>query len=387
LAILESNSWSGGGGGGAALPDQSGHGGQFLKTDGATPSWAAVVQATLENTYYRGAYFTGGTKVTAPVTLNPGTGDFTIALWGWWGARQSGNYPNIVGANSGGFGGHEGYLRWWGPGSPSQAPGKISVGNPSADYDLISATAVPKYTWTHIVVTRNSGTMKIYINGAEDASGASSSNYDWSAGGGIAMGVSVWDGANGYWDGQAQELKMFNIGWSAGDVTADYNSGAGVYGTGSETGMVAGFHLNGDLIDYKAGNNGSWSGASAYYAGAVLSGTAAGPVEYLVPAAFAGGVTGATGSIRRRIGGAFTYVPYFPPGGSTRSGTAVLVAGAKAVTNTSVTAYTEVTLQRKVPGGTTGALYYSTNPGSGFTILSESGSDTSTVFYELVENV
>lgn len=63
-----------------------------------------------------------------------------------------------------------------------------------------------------------------------------------------------------------------------------------------------------------------------------------------------------------------------------KQGTATLVAGTVNVTLTSTGPSTVVLVSRLVPGGTTGTLSVpSVTPGSGFTISSASGSDTSSV--------
>lgn len=68
------------------------------------------------------------------------------------------------------------------------------------------------------------------------------------------------------------------------------------------------------------------------------------------------------------------------------SGTAVLVAGTKAVTGiAAATANTIVRLAHKTLGGTPGALFISAKAaGTGFTITSTNAADTSTVYYEIV---
>lgn len=67
------------------------------------------------------------------------------------------------------------------------------------------------------------------------------------------------------------------------------------------------------------------------------------------------------------------------------SGTAVLTAGASgSIANASVTSSTRIRLSNVLPGGTVGALSYVLTPGTGFVIHSASGTDTSTVYWEVV---
>lgn len=73
-------------------------------------------------------------------------------------------------------------------------------------------------------------------------------------------------------------------------------------------------------------------------------------------------------------------------GTNAKQGTAVLVAGVVTVANTSVTANSRIFTGCAVPGGTPGGLFVSAiTAGTGFTIKSTSGGDTSTVAYEIIE--
>lgn len=70
---------------------------------------------------------------------------------------------------------------------------------------------------------------------------------------------------------------------------------------------------------------------------------------------------------------------------TSRSGDATLVGGTVTVAETSVGSGTLVFLSRRDAGsGTPGVLTYSTNPGVGFTIDSDSGTDVSVVSWLLV---
>ncbi len=67
------------------------------------------------------------------------------------------------------------------------------------------------------------------------------------------------------------------------------------------------------------------------------------------------------------------------------SGTAVLVGGTKAVTDANITANSVIRLSYKTIGGTPGAVYVSAKTaGTSFTITSTSGTDTSTIYYEIL---
>jgi hypothetical protein len=67
-------------------------------------------------------------------------------------------------------------------------------------------------------------------------------------------------------------------------------------------------------------------------------------------------------------------------------GAVALVGGSKVVANTSVTANSRIQLTSQVDGGTPGWLRVSARtPGTSFTITSSSGTDTSTVAYQIFE--
>lgn len=73
-------------------------------------------------------------------------------------------------------------------------------------------------------------------------------------------------------------------------------------------------------------------------------------------------------------------------GANAKQGTAVLVAGTVTVANTSVTANSRILVTSNADGGTPGFLRVSARVvGTSFTIISSSGTDTSTVAWEMFE--
>ena len=70
---------------------------------------------------------------------------------------------------------------------------------------------------------------------------------------------------------------------------------------------------------------------------------------------------------------------------STLSDLATLVGGTKVIANTKITSTSRIRLTAQTSSGTPGILSIVLNAGVGFTIMSSSGTDTSTVFYEIVE--
>ena len=73
-------------------------------------------------------------------------------------------------------------------------------------------------------------------------------------------------------------------------------------------------------------------------------------------------------------------------GANAKQGTAVLVAGTVTVANTAVTANSRILLTSNADGGTPGFVRVSARvAGTSFTITSSSGTDTSTIAYEIFE--
>lgn len=72
--------------------------------------------------------------------------------------------------------------------------------------------------------------------------------------------------------------------------------------------------------------------------------------------------------------------------GSQRLGTAgPMVNGSITVSNTTVTSNTHVLFSRSTPGGTMGNVACTVSPGSGFTLISSSGTESSYFSYLLVD--
>lgn len=90
---------TGGGGGGSGLPDQTGHSGEFLTTDGTDASWAAI-SALPDQTGNSGKFLTtDGTDASwsdKPL-VNTATGNYSMCV-GQTGSSASGTYSLAVGS-------------------------------------------------------------------------------------------------------------------------------------------------------------------------------------------------------------------------------------------------------------------------------------------------
>lgn len=82
------------------------------------------------------------------------------------------------------------------------------------------------------------------------------------------------------------------------------------------------------------------------------------------------------------LGGGFRVLE----GANSKQGVATLVGGTVTVANASVTANSRIFLSTQSPGGAVGHPYVSARTaGTSFTITSTSGTDTSTIAYEIFE--
>ncbi len=138
-----------------------------------------------------------------------------------------------------------GYVRW-------------RAGN--AAYNDTATGLISTGTWYRIVVVHESSSSgKIYINAVNRTGGTynpgSAPSYS-----SVNMNIGRYDAANpGYnFDGLIDEFEIYNVAWSQSDVTADYNSGVGVYHTSSTSGIILGYHFDetGGLVadDFTATN-------------------------------------------------------------------------------------------------------------------------------------
>jgi len=98
--------------------------------------------------------------------------------------------------------------------------GMSNANNPLLSYDLTDTSS-----WHHVVAIVNTTDGKLYVDGILRDSGDLSSNggYDF------AIGAQTNAGTSFYFDGQLDEVKIWNYGLSPLDVQNDYNLGKGVF--------------------------------------------------------------------------------------------------------------------------------------------------------------
>ena len=128
-----------------------------------------------------------------------GTGDFTMEAWVYpTGVSDPNNYPSIVSA-------HEGTdnTSWI---FAVTSTNKLMLYGGGGNIDT-STSDVPLNEWTHVMVTRSSGTVRFFINGTLDASTYTrTGNYNCTASG-IAIGKQP-AAVTRYWQGWISNLRL-----------------------------------------------------------------------------------------------------------------------------------------------------------------------------------
>jgi hypothetical protein len=80
--------------------------------------------------------------------------------------------------------------------------------------------------WQHIVGVNNAGTLKLYINGILQS--GTDNPYVHSDSSFLYFGKSTLSGTEEYFDGQMDEVKIYNYALTPNQVKTDYNNSAAV---------------------------------------------------------------------------------------------------------------------------------------------------------------
>ncbi len=130
-----------------------------------------------------------------------GTGDFTVECW-VYAETTSALYSSFLSSVSG-----------WSSGASSHRydntgqSNKFSLHLWPSDPFLSTTNTFSHDTWYHYALTRSGNTWRMFINGVQEASGTNSGSYNMGLGG-LRVGQSVWDGANGYFKGSVDDIKL-----------------------------------------------------------------------------------------------------------------------------------------------------------------------------------
>jgi hypothetical protein len=134
------------------------------------------------------------TSVNNPA-FNLGSGDFTVELWLYITTNQSAN--TIVSNRSGGSGTNT-MLQFYG------ATNRIDWHTGTAIV-LSASSTISTTTWTHVAVSRASGTIKMFFNGTQVATASDTRDYSYN--GPTQVGYEAY-GTAGYLNGYIQDLRI-----------------------------------------------------------------------------------------------------------------------------------------------------------------------------------
>lgn len=158
------------------------------------------------NSYSAGSLYLDGNGDYLNVASNAAfnlTGDFTIEYW-FYDDGSNLNYPTIV-SNATGW-----TLGSFGMRYNNLQEGKISVHwNGAGDPFIATTSTYATKTWYHVAFTRSGSTCILWVNGVNRGSGTYSAALNLSFGG-LNVGWSAWDGAQGYYKGYVSNLRVVN---------------------------------------------------------------------------------------------------------------------------------------------------------------------------------
>lgn len=144
------------------------------------------------------------------------------------------------------------------------APGKLYFYGQNAD--LAGTTTVLPNTWYHGAVTYDGTTVRLYLNGQEEASGARALNTVINTDG-LTMG---YRSVESRWKGELDEPAIFNRALSAEEIAAIYNAGsAGMCrpAAAPPSGMISFWRGNNDATDVMGLHNGTEINGASYAQG------------------------------------------------------------------------------------------------------------------------
>jgi len=164
--------------------------------------------ASYTTALYGGSGYFGGSpsylSFPANSAMNFGTGDFTVEAW---------VYPTATpGDGAGPIGGATSNILF--AYSASAFPGKWAFGRNNVAFDFSSLTDIVLNTWTHLAVSRSSGTIRFFINGALTNSASNSNSYILTGGGNIGF-----NGASSYFTGYMSQIRAVGTAVYTGAFT------------------------------------------------------------------------------------------------------------------------------------------------------------------------
>ena len=137
------------------------------------------------------------------INLDFGTGDFTVESWVFSVNTGIGLFPTFISSVTGWSAGASGH-RFNNTGSANKFSFHL---NGAGDPFIVSANTFSFNVWYHYALTRSGNTWRMFVNGNLEATGTYSAAFNQALGG-IRLGYAQWDGANGYYNGYLDDLRI-----------------------------------------------------------------------------------------------------------------------------------------------------------------------------------
>lgn len=134
-----------------------------------------------------------------------GTGDFTIEAWINVSSIAA-SYSTIVGTGVSAFGNGAVYFMNIKRSSTTSYI-LFGINNGVTNLNAECTTNVTTGVWHHVAVTRSSSSVRVFFNGVLESTQTSSYSLNMSLNG-LQIGRNGWDGAQGYWNGYIDDLRI-----------------------------------------------------------------------------------------------------------------------------------------------------------------------------------
>lgn len=140
--------------------------------------------------------------------FNFGTSDFTIEVWVRV-ASQANNFQSFFSTGVGAWGAGAMSLIAFGTGSgvSTAQQGKLGFSANLGGLELLTAP-VAVGDWNHLALTRTGNGFRIYLNGESQQVLSYGGAIDWNYGGNTFIGRNAWDGAQGFFNGYLDDLRV-----------------------------------------------------------------------------------------------------------------------------------------------------------------------------------
>ena len=324
------------GSGGVSLVDSTGNGNTFTNNYGVALG-AGIIDG--------GGQFNNANWLQTSALPAFGTSNFSISAWVNPNVSQAG-YPVIFNTRV--------------VDSPDISGFTFGVNGDQlfvyADTFLIaSAGSIPANVWSYVTLVRSGDDLSVYVNGSSVASG-SVAGYDFTQSGASVAGfqtASTW-----YWNGNIDEVGVWNRALTSTEITQLYNSGTGL------TYPFAGFYFSGGNLS----TLGNWWANPAFTIPAASLPTSEDAVV-ISSAVTSGTATYASATITANIGSAVTITAMITLTNAVNSGTLVgttalngTASNAGTITGNAIVYYAA---QNPLGGSVSGTITYIWPSGTG----------------------